>query len=446
MQDVKGAGRRIGIVGAGVSGLGTAWALKDTHDVTLFEKDARLGGHADTQTIDYDGVRIDVDTGFIVYNEHNYPNLVRLFEHLGVETIESDMSFAVSDPHAFEWSSNGFPGIFAWKRNLANPVFLGMLSDIVRFSTTARADLESGRTPLISLGEYIDRLKLGAAFRKFYLLPMGAAIWSTPEQEMLRYPALSFLRFFDNHRLLHAERPKWRTVKGGSKSYVAALRAALGPRVRAGDAVVSVRREGGEVHVRTASGAEATFDQVVLACHSDEALALLQDADAHERGTLSAIRYEPNTAWLHRDLRLMPRRRAAWGSWNYMRALGEPDRVCVSYWMNRLQQIDPARPLIVTLNPAKEPDPALTFGRFNYSHPQFNQAALEARDAILAQQGARRVWFAGAWLGNGFHEDGFASGLRVADALGGAAPWGRTIERDQSSAAARAGETGRQAA
>jgi uncharacterized protein len=423
MHEVKGAGRRVAVIGGGVSGMGAAWALRDTHDVTLFEKEARLGGHADTQSIDYDGAPMDVDTGFIVYNLHNYPNLVQLFATLNIETIASDMSFAVSDPRAFEWCSNGFNGIFAWKRNLANPVFVGMLADIVRFSTAARRDLEQGSVPDVSLAEYIKGLGLGRTFMEQYLLPMGAAIWSTPEREMLRYPAISFLRFFDNHRLLHSERPKWRTVKGGSKMYVAALRRELGQRVRVGDAVVRVTRDGDHVTVQTRSGVEATFDQVLFACHSDEALALLGDADANERADLGAVKYEPNTAWLHRDQSLMPRRRSAWASWNYMRAAGAEGRVCVSYWMNLLQKLDDARPLFVTLNPHQPPAPALTFGRFEYSHPQFNAEALAARVRIEARQGTRRTWFAGAWLGNGFHEDGLSSGLRVATALGGRVPW-----------------------
>jgi uncharacterized protein len=223
---------RIAVVGGGVAGLGAAWALRETHDVTLFEKQARIGGHANTVTIDYDGTAIDVDTGFIVYNEPNYPNLVALFRHLGVETVASDMSFGVSDPEGYEWSSNGVKGVFAWKRNLARPQFLAMLTDIVRFSATARADLAAERLLSTTLGDYVRELKLGASFLEHYLLPMGAAIWSTPEQDMLDYPAASFLRFFDNHRLLHINRPIWRTVKGGSRSYVNRLVADLGARVR----------------------------------------------------------------------------------------------------------------------------------------------------------------------------------------------------------------------
>lgn len=243
---------RIAVIGAGVAGLGAAWALSPTHDVTLFEKQPRLGGHANTVTINYDGRAIDVDTGFIVYNEPNYPNLVQLLAHLGVETVASDMSFAVSDPDGFEWSSNGIGGVFAWKRNLTNPSFLCMLGDIVRFSAAARADLAADRIASGTLEDYVRDLKMSRSFLEHYLLPMGAAIWSTPEADMLRYPAASFLRFFDNHRLLHIRRPIWRTVKGGSRSYVNAIAAVLGKRIVSGDPVVSVTKNGELLSVRRA--------------------------------------------------------------------------------------------------------------------------------------------------------------------------------------------------
>lgn len=420
---------KIAVVGAGVSGLGAAWALRDAHEVVLFEAQERLGGHANTSTIAYDGARIDVDTGFIVYNDLNYPNLIGLFAALDVETRASDMSFAVSDPQGFEWSSNGLPGLFAWKRNIANPAFLRMLADVIRFSTNARRDLESRAIGAETLESYIRRLNLGRDFLDQYLLPMGAAIWSTPESEMLRYPALSFLRFFDNHRLLHAARPQWRTVVGGSRTYVDTLRGVLGARIRSGDAVADVKREPNGVLVTTRSGHAERFDQVILACHSNESLALLGDADDAERSALSSVRYAPNTAYLHRDVALMPRRKAAWGAWNYLRRGGEAGRVCVSYWMNALQHIDATRPLFVTLNPATPPDPALTFGAFTYDHPQFDTAALDAQRDIQAMQGARNTWFAGAWLGYGFHEDGLASGLAAALRLGGSVPWAKSIER-----------------
>jgi uncharacterized protein len=416
---------RIAVIGAGVTGLGAAWALKDLHDVTLYEKDARLGGHANTVDIDYEGAHIAVDTGFIVFNSHNYPNLVGLLSHLNVATFDSDMSFSVSDPEGYEWSSNGMAGLFAWKRNMASPAFLCMLSDIVRFSTQARADLgQEGRLEGATIEEYVQQLRLSRGFLSNYLMPMGAAIWSTCESEMLRYPAESFLRFFDNHRLLHAKRPVWRTVAGGSRTYVERLRAELGHRIRAGQPVRGLTRSPDGVTVHTESGASG-FDQVILACHSDEALQILgEGATAFERAHLGAIRYAPNTAYLHRDPALMPKRRAAWASWNYLRGpAAQSQSVTVSYWMNLLQNIDRKRPLFVTLNPAIAPRPELTFQSIEYSHPQFDVAALNAQRALKAEQGQNRTWFAGAWLGYGFHEDGLASGLAAARALGAVLPW-----------------------
>jgi predicted NAD/FAD-binding protein len=407
--------------------MGAALALHARgHEVVLFEKDARLGGHAHTVTVDYDNKPIPVDTGFIVFNDLNYPNLVAMLTYLDVETFESDMSFAVSDPKGFEWSSNGLAGIFAWKRNLARPAFLGMLSEIVRFSTAARADLAGAGIGPGSLGAYVTRLGLSAGFLRNYLLPMGAAIWSTPESDVLDYPAETFLRFCDNHRLLHAKRPKWRSITGGSQSYVAAVARQLGGAIRAGEGISEVRRLPlAGVTVRTEAGLESRFDHVILATHSDQALALLSDADDEERAALSAVRYEPNVAYLHRDPALMPRRRAAWASWNYLRP-AEPVRseaVCVTYWMNLLQNIDHARPLFVTLNPPEPPRADLTFGAFDYAHPQFGSAAIAAQKKLRAMGPRRGVSFAGAWLGYGFHEDGLASGLEAAAALGAAPPW-----------------------
>jgi predicted NAD/FAD-binding protein len=418
---------RIAVIGGGVSGLGAAWALRRAHEVTLFEANARLGGHANTMTIDYDGAEINVDTGFIVFNAHNYPNLVGLLDHFKIETIDSDMSFSVSDPSGYEWSSNGLSGLFAWKRNMASPAFLCMLGDIVRFSAAARADLaREERIAGCSIADYVADLKLGRGFLEHYLMPMGAAIWSTCEKEMLKYPALSFLRFFDNHRLLHAKRPKWRTIRGGSRLYVEAMSADLGARVRRAAPVVEVRREAGGVLVRTPGAPPELYDHAILACHSDEALAMLADADATERAALAAIRYAPNTAYLHRDEQLMPKRRAAWASWNYLRS--QPPRapgrgVCVSYWMNLLQDIDQSRPLFVTLNPDVPPRDHLAFAQIAYSHPQFDAGALAAQAKIRALQAANRVSFAGAWLGYGFHEDGLSSGIAAALSLGGQTPW-----------------------
>lgn len=425
---------RVAVVGAGISGFGAALALQASgHDVTLYEKDQRLGGHAHTVTVDYDGVHIPVDTGFIVFNGLNYPNLVAMLAHLNVATFESDMSFGVSDPRGFEWSSNGVSGLFAWKRNFAQPAFLGMLSDIVRFSTAARTDLAAGSIGDGSLGDYVDRLNLSKSFLRNYLLPMGAAIWSTPEDDVLDYPAETFLRFCDNHRLLHAKRPQWRSIVGGSRAYVTAAAKALGGAIRAGDPVVEVRRlPAGGVTLRTQSGAESRYDHAILACHSDEALALLADADGEERAALAAVRYAPNRAFLHRDPALMPRRRAAWASWNYLRATdpAATDKVCVTYWMNLLQNLDETRPLFVTLNPATPPRAELTFGVYDYAHPQFDLPAIAAQKAIKAMNGTRGVSFAGAWLGYGFHEDGLSSGLAAAAGLGAAPPWAKSAATD----------------
>jgi predicted NAD/FAD-binding protein len=414
---------RIAVIGAGVSGLGAAWALRNRHDVTVFEKRDRLGGHANTVTIDYDGEAIDVDTGFIVFNALNYPNLTALFEHFGVATFSTDMSFGFSLDKQLEWSSSGLAGLLADPMNALRPEFLGMLRDILRFNGKAQRDLASGALNGVSLGQYLDRLGLGERFRQNYLLPMGAAIWSSTEAEMQAYPAEAFVRFFNNHRLMHATRPLWGTVKGGSRTYVNAIKVDL---ETAGVAFASgaeqVHRTSKGVLVRDIDGAEHAFDEVILACHSDQALRLLGDADPDERDMLASIPYAPNEAILHRDTSLVPSRKNARAAWSYLREAGQPG-AAVTYDMNRLQNIPVDKPLFVTLNPMREPDPALTFGRYQYDHPQFTAPGMAAQRIFNRIQGVRRTWFAGAWLGYGFHEDGLRAGLRVALRLGGEIPW-----------------------
>lgn len=415
------ARQRIAIIGSGISGLGAAWSLSPTHDVTLFEKDARLGGHANTVDVDYEGKRIAVDTGFIVYNELNYPNLTALFAQLGVATEASNMGFSVSlDQGRLEWSGESLKTLFAQRRNLLKLNFHAMWIDILRFNSFARRDLANGAASGQSLGAWLDARKLGKAFRENYLLPMGAAIWSTPASEMLAFPAESFLSFFANHKLIDFDRPQWRTVTGGSREYVAKLTAALPLRIATATPVKAVTR--GEKTVRVAlEGHTEEFDRIIFACHSDQALRLLTDATPDEHALLGAVRYAPNTAWLHRDTTLMPRRRKVWAAWNYLRRTGadEGAPVAVSYWMNRLQNLDPSRPLFVTLNPAEPPLPRLTFARFEYDHPQFDQNALNAQQRLSSLQGQRNSWYCGAWCGHGFHEDGLTAGLEVARALGG---------------------------
>ncbi|TGY87946.1 FAD-dependent oxidoreductase [Marinicauda algicola] len=414
---------RIAVIGAGVSGLGAAYALKDVHEVTVFEKEDRLGGHANTVRIDYDGRKIDVDTGFIVFNRLNYPNLTALFEHLDIATYRSDMSFGFSLDGDVEWSSNGVSGLFAQKRNLFRPSFVSMLGEILRFNGRAIADLESGHLAGLTLGQYLDREGYGTRFRTNYLLPMGAAIWSSTEAEMARYPAEAFVRFFKNHRLVNAVRPKWETVKGGSQVYVQRIADELeAAGVRFAPAARRVTRLDDGVLVSHGAGYAERFDEVILACHSDQALRLLSDADADEREMLGAIPYAPNTAVLHRDTSFLPKRSGARAAWCYTRH-DDAAAAAVTYDMNRLQGIDAKTPLLVTLNPSREPDPALVFGRFEYDHPQFSAAGLAAQRIFNRIQGVRRTWFAGAWLGYGFHEDGLRSGLRAALRLGGRIPW-----------------------
>lgn len=419
---------RIAVIGSGIAGNAAAWSLCDRHDVVLYEAEPRAGGHSATVDVDYDGVPLSVDTGFIVYNELNYPNLVNLFDHLGVPTEESDMSFAASmRGGAHEWSGHSLAGLFACRRNLVSPRFLGMLRDIVRFNATARGDLARGICATVTLGRYLADRGFRPSFAEDYLVPMGAAIWSMPAERMLEFPARALLAFFDNHRLIDRDRPLWRTVSGGSRVYVNRM---LNKIVRQGalrvaTPVARIERSVAGVTVIDAAGHRDVFDRVVLACHTDQALALLANPSAAERSVLGGIDYRPNTVYLHRDRRLMPRRKQVWSSWNYLSwPTDHPDEgVALSYWMNRLQNIDPARPIFVTLNPPFEPDPTLTFGTYSYSHPQFDRMALTAQSALPAIQGSNRSWFCGAWTGYGFHEDGLTSGLAVAEALGGTVPW-----------------------
>jgi len=425
---------RIAIIGTGIAGNAAAYALSGRADIVVYERELRPGGHSHTVEIDYDGARIAVDTGFIVYNELNYPDLTALFAHLGVETHPSTMGFSFSrDDGRTEWAGKGTgfwqtaDGLFAQRRNLLSLPHLRMLADIMRFNGVARADLAAGRLDGLSLGDYLATRRIGSRLIEHYIAPMGAAIWSMPARALLDFPAQNFVAFFNNHRLLHpdSERPVWRTVVGGSRTYVERLTRPFRQRIRLGSPAVSVARMPQGVIVTDASGHRDRFDQVVFACHSDEALALLDDATADERAILGAIRYRGNAVYLHRDASLMPRARRAWASWNVLHWTPQADRhnAAITYWMNALQGIDASRPLFVSLNPPRPPAPDLTFARYECAHPQFDAAAFAAQQRLDDIQGVRRSWFCGAWTGYGFHEDGLRSGLTVAEALGGAAPW-----------------------
>ena len=418
---------KVAIVGSGIAGLGCAHALlaerRHGVQVTLFEASPRLGGHTHTVDVRLDATEYPVDTGFLVFNERTYPNLIALFAELGVPTAKSDMSFAVSMPLAqgrrLEWAGTDLNGVFAQRRNLASPRFLGMLADILRFNRQAtRIAQDEGSADAATLGEFLDRHRYGETFRRWYLLPMAAAIWSCPMRTILGYPLATFLRFCHNHGLLQVDhRPQWFTVAGGARQYVQKIAARL-PDVRVGTPVLAVSRNeaAGKVSVRTARGIE-TFDQVVLACHSDQSAALLADADGTERQLLADARYQPNRAVLHTDARLMPRLRKVWSSWNYLSDGGDEPNVSVTYLLNKLQPLPFRTPLFVTLNPVVEPAADQVIAEFDYEHPIFDARMIAAQRRLPEVQGRRRLWLAGAWTGYGFHEDGLKSGVAVARAL-----------------------------
>jgi predicted NAD/FAD-binding protein len=367
---------------------------------------------------------IAVDTGFIVYNELTYPNLTALFRHLEVTTDLSDMSFAVSLADGDLEYSGSWAGLLAARRNLLRPRFWSMLRDVHRFYREAPRDLAQLEEIHTTLGDYLEAGAYGAAFRHDHLLPMAAAIWSAPAQQILDYPAAAFIRFHESHGLLKLRnRPPWRTVRGGSRAYVERLTQAYKDRVRLGRGVTAIARRPNGVEIRDRSGATAMFDDIVVACHADQALALLTDASTQERNLLGAFRYCDNIAILHSDARLMPRRRAVWSSWNYMSPNGGGDNPpSVTYWMNSLQNIPQETPLFVSLNP--QMTPRHQHHRENYRHPLFDSAAIAAQRHLWSLQGRQRTWFAGSYFGSGFHEDGLQAGLAVAEALGSPKrPW-----------------------
>ena len=418
--------QRIAVVGAGISGLASAWLLSQRHAVTLYEAGDYLGGHTNTVDVTLDGVCHPVDTGFLVYNTHTYPNLTALFAHLGVASVETEMSFAVSlEEPAIEWAGSSLATVFGQKRNLLRPDFWRMLADILRFNRESVAWIEQYPDYGGSLREFLAAGRYSRPFAEWYLLPMAAAIWSCPAGQMLDYPLASFVRFCRNHGLLQVfDRPLWRTVKGGGREYVRKLASHLAD-IRLDTPVRGVRRTDDGLQVIT-DGAVAHYDQVVLACHSDQALGLLADAATPaERRLLGAIRYEPNRAVLHSDAALLPRNRALWSAWNYLSSAQELDRrpVSVSYLINRLQPLPFKTPLMVSLNPQREPKAELVIAEFDYEHPIFDGPAIAAQRELPALSGKRGVWFCGAWNGYGFHEDGLKSALQVANGLGCHAPW-----------------------
>ena len=420
-------GKRIAVIGSGISGLSAAYHLRGQAEVTLYEACSYFGGHTHTVDVTLPSpqgmVTHGVDTGFLVFNERTYPGLIRLFTELQVQTSASDMSFSVQTPgasgqRAMEWSGSNLNTVFAQRSNLFNPTFLGMLRDVLRFNTLANALADRGEDHALMhpLGEFLEAHKFGHAFRHWYLLPMLGCIWSCPTDQMLQFPVATMVRFCHNHGLIQVvNRPQWFTVTGGAKHYVEKLLPHI-PHAHLQTPVQRIERNDVGTLVYTASGSEV-FDAIVLACHADQALSLLAQPTPQEQTLLGAIRYHPNRAVLHTDTSVMPKKKLAWAAWNYERApdLGrESSRVCLHYWINRLQPLPFSQDVIVSLNPVSAIDPSKVLGEYDYAHPVFDLGAIQAQSQLATLQGQQNTWYAGAWMGYGFHEDGFKAGREAA--------------------------------
>jgi uncharacterized protein len=418
---------KVAIVGTGISGLSAAWLLSHRHDLTVYERSDRIGGHSHTVLASVDGRTVPVDTGFIVFNRKTYPNLTALFELLGVPTEASHMSFAASlDGGDLEYSGTGLRGLFAQPGNLFRPRFWSMLTDIVRFYRNAKHEGKAVGDEPISLGDYLAKARYGTAFRNDHILPMASAIWCSLPADILAYPAASFIRFHYNHGLLEMRgRPVWETVSGGSRSYIERLIRPFADRINRDVGVTNVRRTTGGVIVTDSKGGTARYDHLVMATHADQTLAVLAEPSSRERELLGAFRYSRNLAVLHSDVSFMPKRRSVWSSWNYIRARNcAGDGVCITYWMNRLQNLKTDTPLFVTLNPPRPPRAGTLLHSQVYDHPIFDAAAITAQRELWPLQGRQNIWFCGAYFGAGFHEDGLQAGLAVAEQLGGLRrPW-----------------------
>ena len=413
---------KIAIIGSGISGLGAAYLLHPHHDITVYEKNAYLGGHSRTIEVTTPEGSVPVDTGFIVYNERNYPHLTKLFKHLDVPVQKSSMSFGVSIGHG--WLEYASTGMLAQKRNLLRPRFWGMIADVIKFNRVAPRYLSTCGD--VTLRQCLDDLRMGQWFRDYYLQAMGAAIWSCSAAEILEYPARSFLQFFKNHGLLTInDHPQWYTVTGGSREYVTRLSAAFKDRIRLNCGAKSISRADSKVIVHDMTGKSEIYDAVVFGCHGDEALSLLADPTTDEQRVLGGFSYQPNQVIVHSDTSFMPKRKSAYASWIYLSDPGPNDSpvVSLSYWMNLLQSLKTQLPIIITLNPCRRPAEHLIHDEHSFSHPVFNLGTMAAQREIATIQGQKNTFFCGAYQQNGFHEDGLRSAVNVASHFGVSPPW-----------------------
>ncbi|MDO8908224.1 MAG: FAD-dependent oxidoreductase [Pseudohongiella sp.] len=414
---------KIAIIGTGISGLTAAYKLNPHHDITVFESADRPGGHTATIDVELDGHAYKVDTGFIVYNDWTYPNFISLMDELGIQWRDSDMSFGVAcDTTGLQYAGvTGqvamYNSLFAQRKNLFSPAYIRMLLDILAFNKQAIADVEADSIPDMTLQQYVTHHRLGRMFVDYYLVPMCSAIWSTPFQQMYEFPMRFMLTFMYEHGLVNVHnRPRWRTLAGGSQAYLKPLSQSFADKIRLSCPVSAIIRTETGVQVISAAGTEH-FDQVILACHSDQALALLSDASSVEQCVLSSIRYQPNDVVLHTDASVMPSNRRAWASWNYHLTADRSGLPRLTYDMNRLMGIKGPHHFFVSLNHNDRIDPAKIIGCYDYAHPVFTRAGAEAQSRWGEINGVNRTWFCGAWWGKGFHEDGVVSALRVTDAL-----------------------------
>lgn len=430
--------QRVAIIGSGITGLSSAWLLHRQYDITLFEKNDYLGGHTNTVDVQEEHDIVPVDTGFIVYNEKNYPNLIGLFAELDVETQKTDMSFAFSLNHGeLEYSGSGLKGLFAQNSNWFSPKHWMLLKEILRFNRLAHATLNE-KQPLqsMSLGEFLKAHKFSSAMVNHYLLPMGAAIWSCPVDTMLRFPVQSFLQFFANHGLIDIKnRPQWRTVVGGSSAYVRNMLSKMQDKISLEKGAIAVSREEQHVKVMTVEGIHQ-FDKVIFACHADQALALLEKPQADESAILGAFQYEKNRTYLHTDISLMPKRKTVWSSWNYL-ATSDPEsrqQMTATYWMNRLQRLQTSTDYLVTLNPFELPKDEYIIAEMDYEHPVFDQKAINAQQQLASLQGQQNSWFCGSYAKYGFHEDALSSAVAVCKDFGVVPVWQQTQKNETSEA------------